>query len=83
MVVPRENTVVVSSWWMEKLSRAEEIWAGNNFINCSSLKSIDAAVISKQPIAQVQACSVLLEMRKNFYLFTTFNHKLVVRLNAR
>lgn len=42
MVVPHGNTVVVSGLWLEEHSGAEEIWIGNNFINCSPCKSTDA-----------------------------------------
>lgn len=71
-VVPCENTMVVSTLGMEEYSRAEEIWVGNNFIDCSPLKSIDAAVISITANRSGPDMQCIIRNEKNFFLLVYY-----------
>lgn len=68
-MVPCENSVVVSSLWLEEHSRAEEIWGGNNFMNCSPLKRTDAKVISMTANSSGPDRQCMIRNEEIFFLF--------------
>lgn len=74
MVVPHENSVVVSNLWLKGLSRAEEIWIGKDFVDCAPVRGAEVISITASSSGPEMKCMIRNE-KNLFYLFTTFNHK--------